>query len=168
MNHRENLKECFQERLEATMHDVKVIMNQIERMESQYKSISPSVIEKDLATSYCDLELSMALMAVIIRKMVENQYVTITNSERQDINALIHSNRLDYKDGKVHTNSIMNDLLDMMSSKMTTNNFEEFKKFLDSDKKINNLKRYKYISFKFLVKNIMYRLKICIVIYEER
>ena len=32
MNHRENLKECFQERLEATMHDVKVIMNQIERM----------------------------------------------------------------------------------------------------------------------------------------
>ena len=55
MNHRENLKECFQERLEATMHDVKVIMNQIERMESQYKSISPSVIEKDLATSYCDL-----------------------------------------------------------------------------------------------------------------
>lgn len=107
MNHRENLKECFQERLEATMHDVKVIMNQIERMESQYKSISLSVIEKDLATSYCDLELSMALMAVIIRKMVENQYVTITNSERQDINALIHSNRLDYKDGKVMVYSRM-------------------------------------------------------------
>ena len=107
MNHRENLKECFQERLEATKHDVKVIMNQIERMESQYKSISPSVIEKDLATSYCDLELSMALMAVIIRKMVENQYVTITNSERQDINALIHSNRLDYKDGKVMVYSRM-------------------------------------------------------------
>lgn len=107
MNHRENLKECFKERLEATMHDVKVIMNQIERMESQYKSISPSVIEKDLATSYCDLELSMALMAVIIRKMVENQYVTITNSERQDINALIHSNRLDYKDGKVMVYSRM-------------------------------------------------------------
>lgn len=106
-NRRLDLQECFQERLANTMQDVRVISNQIERLESKYTTISQEVINKQLASSYCDLEISMALMAVIMRKMVENQFVTITNDERQDINALIHSNRLDYEDGKVMVYSRM-------------------------------------------------------------
>lgn len=101
MTRREDLKECFQERLENTMHDVQVIKNQIERLESKYTMISKKVIEKELAMCYCDLEISMALMAVIIRKLAENQFITITSGQRHDVNALIHSNRFDYKDGKV-------------------------------------------------------------------
>lgn len=101
MTRRQDLKECFVERLENTINDVQVILNQIERLESKYTSISKKVIRKELAASYCDLELSMALMAVIIRKMVENQFITITSEQRHDINALIHSNRFDYRNGKV-------------------------------------------------------------------
>lgn len=80
-------------------------------------------VEKDTLSSYpLTIEKSSMDMNVMMEAIMGMQ-----NSESKD-----------YKDGKVHTNSIMNDLLDMMSSKMTTNNLEEFKKFLDSDKKINN------------------------------
>ncbi len=44
----------------------------------------------------------------------------------------------DYEDNKVHPNAIMNEVLDMMSSNVNTNNLEEFKKHLDNNKKINN------------------------------
>lgn len=43
----------------------------------------------------------MALMAVIIRKLNENQFIVLKQAERDDVNALIHSNRFDYQDAQV-------------------------------------------------------------------
>lgn len=100
---REKRKQCYRERLEQTMHDVEVILNHIDRLEDRRDSaiISKKVIDKELTVSYCDLEISMALMAVIIRKLNENQFIVLKQAERDDVNALIHSNRFDYQDAQV-------------------------------------------------------------------
>ena len=101
MNQRQFRKLCYQERLEKTLFDVEVILNRIKKINTQYESIDEEVLNKELENCYCDLEISMALMAVIIRKLVENQFIKITDEDRSDINALIHSNRFDYKDDRV-------------------------------------------------------------------
>lgn len=94
-------KQCYKERLENTIKDVEIILNRIRKLNHSYESIEEEFIIKELESCYCDLELSMALVAVIIRKLVENQFTKITDEDRQDINALVHSNRFDYKDDEV-------------------------------------------------------------------
>ena len=107
MSARNEKKQCFCERLESTMHDVEVILNQIIRLEAQdeYPGIDQDIKNKELTSCYCDLELSLAMMAIIIRKMTENQYIKISDEVRKDVNALIHSNRMDYHDEKVQVYS---------------------------------------------------------------
>ena len=94
-------KNCYKERLEKTIKDVEIIVNRIRKLNHSYESINEEIIEKELETCYCDLELSMALVAVIIRKLVENQFTKISDEDRQDINALVHSNRFDYMGDEV-------------------------------------------------------------------
>ena len=103
VNTRDERKQCYRERLENTLHDVEIILNHIDRLasKSDYSVISKAVINKELTASYCDLEVSMALMAVIIRKLNENQFIVLKQEERDDINALIHSNRFDYQNARV-------------------------------------------------------------------
>lgn len=85
------------------MHDVEIILNHIHRLIAKegYQGIGQEVIDQELEESYCDLEISMALMAIIIRKLCENQFLVLTDEQRQDVNALIHSNRFDYQDAEV-------------------------------------------------------------------
>lgn len=40
----------------------------------------------------------------------------------------------EYDDGKVHSSALMNDMLDMMSSKVESNNLKDFKKYLEDNK----------------------------------
>ena len=101
MDNRLFRKNCYKERLENTIKDVEIIVNRIRKLNHSYESINEEIIEKELETCYCDLELSMALVAVIIRKLVENQFTKISDEDRQDINALVHSNRFDYMGDEV-------------------------------------------------------------------
>ena len=101
MDKRSFRKQCYKERLENTIKDVEIILNRIRKLNHSYESIGEEVILKELENCYCDLELSMALMAVIIRKLVENQFTKINDDDRADINALVHSNRFDYRDDEV-------------------------------------------------------------------
>ena len=101
MDKRYYRKQCYKERLENTIKDVEIILNRIRKLNHSYESIEEEYIIKDLESCYCDLELSMALVAVTIRKLVENQFTKITDEDRADINALVHSNRFDYKGDEV-------------------------------------------------------------------
>lgn len=101
MDKRDYRKRCLKERLAQTINDVEIIVNRIRQLNHSYELIDEEVITKDLEACYCDLELSMALMAVIIRKLVENQFTRITDDDRSDINALVHSNRFDYHGDEV-------------------------------------------------------------------
>ena len=85
------------------------VQNYINRVEEDTLSSYPITIEKS------QMDMSVMMEAVM---------------------GMQNSGSKDYGDDKVHTNAIMNDVLDMMSSKLNTNNLEEFKKFLDTDKDI--------------------------------
>ena len=101
MEKRDYRRLCYKERLEKVVKDVEIIVNRIRKLNHSYESINEEIIEKEVETCYCDLELSMALVAVIIRKLVENQFTKISDEDRQDINALVHSNRFDYMGDEV-------------------------------------------------------------------
>lgn len=105
------------------------VQNYIDRVEQDTLSSYPLTIEKS------SMDMGVMMEAVM---------------------GMQNSTSKDYKDGKVHTNAIMNDLLDMMSSKMATNNLEEFKKFLDSDKEIK-----KYIN------DVQYGYGLTVNVYNE-
>ncbi len=54
----------------------------------------------------CQLELSLASLCIILRKMCENQFITLNQERRKDINSIIHSNRFDFfEDYKVYVYS---------------------------------------------------------------
>ena len=94
-------KNCYKERLRNTINDVEIILNRIRKLNHSYESIDEEMVLKELENCYCDLELSMALVAVTIRKLVENQFTKINDDDRADINALVHSNRFDYEGDEV-------------------------------------------------------------------
>ena len=54
------------------------------------------VIQKDLIHSYFDLELALASLCILLRKMSENMFIHIDEEIRRDINSIIHSNRFEY------------------------------------------------------------------------
>lgn len=43
-----------------------------------------------------------------------------------------------YQDNQIHTNLLMNDLLSMLSTKMTSNNLHKFKEYLESDEELKS------------------------------
>ena len=94
-------KNCYKERLRNTINDVEIILNRIRKLNHSDESIDEEMVLKELENCYCDLELSMALVAVTIRKLVENQFTKINDDDRADINALVHSNRFDYEGDEV-------------------------------------------------------------------
>ena len=60
------------------------------------EKIGLDYVQQDLEESYFDLEIALALMAILLRKMSENNYITIPEHLRVDINALIHSAKFIY------------------------------------------------------------------------
>ena len=101
MEKRDYRRLCYKERLEKVVKDVEIIENRIFQLNHTYQNISEDIINKELEDCYCDLELSLATMAIIIRKLVENQFTKISEEDRADINALIHSNRFDYLEDQI-------------------------------------------------------------------
>ena len=67
------------------------------------QEIANYIIERDLLKTKCQLELSLASLCIILRKMCENQFITLNQERRKDINSIIHSNRFDFfEDDKVY------------------------------------------------------------------
>lgn len=79
-----------------------MILNQLNRLKNN-QEIANYIIERDLLKTKCQLELSLASLCIILRKMCENQFITLNQERRKDINSIIHSNRFDFfEDDKVY------------------------------------------------------------------
>ena len=89
-------KQRFLDAVEDYITNVEVIMNRIDKTYAREDVIDMKYIEQDLEESYFDLEISLATLAVLLRKMSENSYITLPQSVRDDINALIHSAKFVY------------------------------------------------------------------------
>ena len=99
MNKRQIKLSCYLEQLNIEVVKVEMILNQLNRLKNN-QEIANYIIERDLLKTKCQLELSLASLCIILRKMSLNQ------ERRKDINSIIHSNRFDFfEDYKVYVYS---------------------------------------------------------------
>ena len=89
-------EQCFLDNLEESINNVEMITNHIDKIYLSMEKIGLDYVQQDLEVSYFDLEIALALMAILLRKMSENNYITIPEHLRVDINALIHSAKFIY------------------------------------------------------------------------
>lgn len=102
MNKRQIKLSCYLEQLNIEVVKVEMILNQLNRLKNN-QEIANYIIERDLLKTKCQLELSLASLCIILRKMCENQFITLNQERRKDINSIIHSNRFDFfEDDKVY------------------------------------------------------------------
>ena len=80
MNKRQIKLSCYLEQLNIEVVKVEMILNQLNRLKNN--------------------------LCIILRKMCENQFITLNQERRKDINSIIHSNRFDFfEDYKVYVYS---------------------------------------------------------------
>lgn len=98
MNKREIKEECYLDMLEDELNSVEAVLNHIDKVLKKEGIFDEQVIQKDLIRAYFDLELALASMCILLRKMAENLFIHIDNDIRRDINSIIHSNKFEYQD----------------------------------------------------------------------
>lgn len=98
MNKRLIKEECYLDMLEDEINSVDAVLNYIDKLKEKKGVFDDEVIQKDLIHSYFDLELALASLCILLRKMSENMFIQIDEEIRRDINSIIHSNKFDYHD----------------------------------------------------------------------
>ncbi|MFQ6791199.1 hypothetical protein [Thomasclavelia sp.] len=98
MNKRTIKEECYIDMLEDEINSVEAVLNYIDKLNKKMGVFDEEVIQKDLIRSYFDLELALASLCILLRKMSENMFIYIDEEIRRDINSIIHSNKFEYHD----------------------------------------------------------------------
>ena len=98
MNKRLIKEECYLDMLEDEINSVDPVLNYIDKLKEKKGVFDDEVIQKDLIHSYFDLELPLASLCILLRKMSENMFIHIDEEIRRDINSIIHSNKFEYHD----------------------------------------------------------------------
>ena len=98
MNKRLIKEECYLDMLEDEINSVDAVLNYIDKLKEKKGVFDDEVIQKDLIHSYFDLELALASLCILLRKMAENMFIHIDEEIRRDINSIIHSNKFEYHD----------------------------------------------------------------------
>lgn len=98
MNKREIKEDCYLDMLEDEINSVEAVLNHIEKVNKKEGIFDRDVIQKDLIRAYFDLELALASLCILLRKMSENLFIQIDEDIRRDINSIIHSNKFEYHD----------------------------------------------------------------------
>ena len=103
MNKRQIKLSCYLDQINIEIIEVEMVLNQLNRLKNQM-NISNRIVERDLLKTKCQLELSLAALCILLRKMCENQFIILNQERRKDINSIIHSNRFDFfEDDKVYS-----------------------------------------------------------------
>lgn len=96
MVNRELKKWCYFDALEQALTSVEVTLNRLRQIESKEGVFDEFVLKKDWDQTILDLELTLATLCILIRKMSENLFVQVSDELRRDMNSIIHSNRFEY------------------------------------------------------------------------
>ena len=96
MNKREIKEECYLDMLEDELNSVDAVLNHIEKVEIKEGIFDEHVIQKDLIRAYFDLELALASLCILLRKMSENLLIHIDEDLRLVINSIIHSSNFEF------------------------------------------------------------------------
>lgn len=101
MGKRDIKYDCLIEALEETLVGVEMIMNKIHNFNFSSDIIDEHILRRDYTKMTLELELLLATLCILLRKMSENLFITLPHELRKDVNSLIHSNRFDYTDEKL-------------------------------------------------------------------
>jgi len=96
MDKRELKYRCYMEALEKSVVSVEIILNRLVQIDDKKGIIDDVVLMKDKRKTILDLELSLADLCILLRKMSENLFIKIDKELRRDMNSIIHSNRFEY------------------------------------------------------------------------
>lgn len=96
MGHRNLKKDSYIDALNESLISVEKTLNLLRRLESNRLNIDESIVLKDISKTILDLELNLASMCILLRKMSENKFIDLPTDLRRDMNSIIHSNRFDY------------------------------------------------------------------------
>ena len=92
-----NIKEmCYLEALEDNTVSVEMIMNRLNQIDQKKGIFEEQILAHDRTKTILDLELSLATLCVLLRKMSENLFIDTPEELRRDMNSIIHSNRFEY------------------------------------------------------------------------
>lgn len=100
-NKRELKEDCYLEVLKDNVVSVEMIMNRLRQIEHMEGIIDENILYHDRNKTILDLELALATLCVLLRKMAENLFITLSQELRKDINSIIHSNRFEYAHDEV-------------------------------------------------------------------
>ncbi|RHM60871.1 MULTISPECIES: hypothetical protein [Coprobacillaceae] len=98
MDNRQLKKDCYLDLLDDAIVDVEAIYNQLNRLAANNQTIDEKVIKKDKIKTKYQLELSLASLCILLRKMAENMFIQLPAEIRKDMNSIIHSNRFEFDD----------------------------------------------------------------------
>ena len=96
MDQREMKRLCYDEALEKSVISVEMVLNRLNQIESKDGVFDKDILLKDKTKTILDLELSLAGLCILLRKMTENLFIQVTTELRRDMNSIIHSNRFEY------------------------------------------------------------------------
>ena len=101
MNRRMVKLECYKDMLEETINSVESVLNYIDRIKDKIGIFDDEILQKDAIRAQFDLELALANLSILLRKMAENNFIEIDSETRRDVNSIIHSNKFEVEDGKI-------------------------------------------------------------------
>ena len=101
MNRRMVKQEYYLDMLEEAINSVESVLNYIDRIKDKVGVFNDDILQKDAIRAQFDLELALASLSILLRKMAENNFIEIDSETRRDINSIIHSNKFEVEDGKV-------------------------------------------------------------------
>ena len=68
MNKRQIKLSCYLDQINIEIIEVEMVLNQLNRLKNQM-NISNRIVERDLLKKKCQLELSLASLCILLRKM---------------------------------------------------------------------------------------------------
>lgn len=95
LSKREIRENCYLEMLEDSITGVESVLNQIQKIENN-QVFEEEMLLKDRIRACYDLELALATMSILLRKMTENLFIVMPEELRRDVNSIIHSNKFEY------------------------------------------------------------------------
>lgn len=99
MNSKREIREdCYKDMLEDSITGVESVLNHLQKIENNVTIFGEDIIAKDRLRSSYDLELALASMCILLRKMAENLFIIMPEEIRRDVNSVIHSNKFEYVD----------------------------------------------------------------------
>lgn len=95
-NKRELKRLCYMEALEDNVVGVEMILNRFNQIDDKKGVFDSYILTHDRTKATLDLELSLATLCILLRKMSENLMIVTPPELRRDMNSIIHSNRFEY------------------------------------------------------------------------